>query len=294
MIDQNSPQPSEQMQGHLAYAGFGERFLAALIDGVIMGIAIGVILAPLSMAVGQDNVAGVQIGGNAFSIILSYLYYALFYQYKGATLGQSLMKIRVVNKDSQSALNWGETALREVLGKALSSIPVYLGYFWYFSSPTRQAWHDSIANSLVVKVDEDGNLKYTNEPVVTKPFLTWLFPAGCCLGVVLLVVIMGAAMASFFASLGGSNLPTTDQLREINSIQKDLNTTIENLNDVNVDIKLNGENVIDNLDELKQQLELNGQELQNLGTDAVDQLNELGNDVDDAVDNVNDAIDGIR
>jgi uncharacterized RDD family membrane protein YckC len=40
--------------------------------------------------------------------------------------------------------------MREVVGKTLSALPLALGYLWAFFHPKRQAWHDLIADTLVV------------------------------------------------------------------------------------------------------------------------------------------------
>ena len=43
-----------------------------------------------------------------------------------------------------------------VLAKTPSSLPLGLGYLWAFFHPRRQAWHDLIADTLVVRASRPG------------------------------------------------------------------------------------------------------------------------------------------
>ena len=37
-----------------------------------------------------------------------------------------------------------------LIGRYISTIPLFLGYFWMLWDPNKQTWHDKIANCLVV------------------------------------------------------------------------------------------------------------------------------------------------
>mgnify|MGYP003513805510 CR=1 FL=1 len=53
-------------------------------------------------------------------------------------------------------VDWLTAFMREVVGKTLSTLPLGLGYLWAFFHPRRQAWHDLIADTLVVRASRPG------------------------------------------------------------------------------------------------------------------------------------------
>ena len=87
-------------------------------------------------------------GGVFFLLLLAY--HVVFWGWKGTTVGGIICQLRVVRTDG--------TPLRvtEALVRALSSIfsiaVLGLGYFWILGDAERQAWHDKIAGTYVVKV----------------------------------------------------------------------------------------------------------------------------------------------
>ncbi len=66
-----------------------------------------------------------------------------------ATLGKKLLGLRVTDLYG-NRLSIGQAFGRN-LSKIISSLPCALGYLWAIWSPTKQAWHDSIAKALVIK-----------------------------------------------------------------------------------------------------------------------------------------------
>ncbi len=130
----------------IMYATFMQRFLAVLIDAVLVGLVVGVsgiILNPIFG--GEDGMFY-----NPLGIVLG-LGYAIFMltQY-GATLGKKALGIKVVKQEVGENLNPVDAFLREVVGKCLSSF-FLIGYLWMLWDPNKQTWHDKIAKSLVVK-----------------------------------------------------------------------------------------------------------------------------------------------
>jgi len=126
------------------YMGFGIRFGAALIDGVIVSIITGVLFgltlthwSPFPMF---------------WSLPLLLLYYWLFTGLRGQTLGKMAFGIKVVNAQGDRP-GLGVAALREVLGKLISTIALYLGFLWIAFDDNKQGWHDKIAGTCVVKVE---------------------------------------------------------------------------------------------------------------------------------------------
>nr|WP_169307909.1 RDD family protein [Allomeiothermus silvanus] len=67
----------------------------------------------------------------------------------GQTLGKRLMGIKVINAQGR-APGYGPAAMREVLGKILSALPLYLGYLVAVFHPEKRALHDLIGGTWVV------------------------------------------------------------------------------------------------------------------------------------------------
>ncbi len=124
------------------YMGFWIRFAAALIDGVILFIISSILIIPLRFIYGPAIV---------FDIFLFWLYYWLFTGLKGQTPGKMAVGIKVVNYQGDIP-GLGSAALREILGKVISTIVLCIGFFWVAGDRQKQGWHDKIASTYVVKV----------------------------------------------------------------------------------------------------------------------------------------------
>ncbi len=140
---------SQQGSTH-TYASFGQRLIAALIDGLVVFAVQFVLTMPFpKTAPGVQPTTGAMIAqmlGTLFALI----YYVYFIYKEGATPGKKVMKIRVVREDGQPLTVIG-AILREVVGKAVSGIVFGLGYLWVLWDKKKQAWHDKIAGTVVIK-----------------------------------------------------------------------------------------------------------------------------------------------
>ena len=120
-------------------AGFWRRFAAIFIDGLIIGVPVGILAA----AVHNDAVS-------ALWIVVGLLYFTYFEgSESGQTVGKRALGIRVIDFASGGSIGYGRAALRWI-GRLLSSIPCYLGYLWMLWDNENQTWHDKIANDVVV------------------------------------------------------------------------------------------------------------------------------------------------
>ena len=128
------------------YAGFWIRLAAAIIDGVII-MAISFILALFNL-----GAMGSWILLSWSWILLSWLYYWLFTGLKGQTLGKMAVGIKVVDEHGNMP-GLGVAAMREILGKTISAIVLYIGFLWIIWDKQKRGWHDKIANTYVVKVE---------------------------------------------------------------------------------------------------------------------------------------------
>jgi len=83
------------------------------------------------------------------ALILPWLYYWLFIGLKGQTIGKMAVGIKVVNV-AGCAPGLGRAALREIPGKIVSTIAIFLGFLWVIWDKRKQGWHDKIASTYVV------------------------------------------------------------------------------------------------------------------------------------------------
>ena len=144
-------------------AGVGTRFIAVIIDGIVLGIIgfiFGFIMAivyppPMpyeffSIAEYQDAATTYSLIINLGSLILSAAFYVYYLTNKdGQTPGKSAMGIRIVKLDD-SKLGIDDALLRNVLGYFISSLFLLLGYIWAIFDSKSQAWHDKIVNTVVI------------------------------------------------------------------------------------------------------------------------------------------------
>ena len=141
---QQSPPMSTQWTGGPTgpRAGFWRRAGAIFIDGIIIGVPLGIIAAIIQ----SDGVSLLWI-----AVALVYFTY-LEGSESGQTVGKRALGIRVIDFSSGSSIGYGRAALRS-FGRILSSFLCYLGYFWMLWDKEKQTWHDKIATTVVVPVD---------------------------------------------------------------------------------------------------------------------------------------------
>jgi uncharacterized RDD family membrane protein YckC len=127
-----------------ARASFGRRLGAALLDGLVLGLPLGVLAAAL-----PDEAELV----NALSFFVGVVYYVLLEGGRsGATLGKQALGIRVADLQDGGPIGYGRAVVRYV-GRILSTIPLLLGYFWMLWDREKQTWHDKLARCVVVPVE---------------------------------------------------------------------------------------------------------------------------------------------
>jgi uncharacterized RDD family membrane protein YckC len=78
------------------------------------------------------------------------LYHVGFWVWKGTTVGGIICNLRVIRTDG-APLQFVDALVRS-LTAILSLAVVGLGALWILKDPERQAWHDKIAGTFVVKV----------------------------------------------------------------------------------------------------------------------------------------------
>lgn len=153
------------------YAGFWLRFLALLIDNVVMGLGVIVILIPLIFLTGlrgfigefhpdeEMNDAGVfMLVGLVFllataSVVVTWLYHALMETSEWqATVGKKALGL-VVTDMAGNRVSFGRATGRH-FGKIITNIiPALIGYIMAGFTEKKQALHDMLAGCLVLRRD---------------------------------------------------------------------------------------------------------------------------------------------
>ncbi len=151
------------------YAGFWLRFLALVIDNVVMGFAFVLILIPLIFLTGlhellgqfhpneELNDAGIfMLIGLVFlaatvSPLLTWLYHALLESSEWqATIGKKALGLVVTDMAGQR-VSFGRSTGRH-FGKIITNmVPAFIGYIMAGFTERKQALHDMMAGCLVLR-----------------------------------------------------------------------------------------------------------------------------------------------
>jgi uncharacterized RDD family membrane protein YckC len=121
-------------------AGFWRRFVAALLDGILLGVVGFIIGAILGF---EGNAV------NGVTTLLGVAYYTYLEGSSGQTLGKKALGIRVIDLGGGGSIGYGRAFIRYI-GRYVSGIALLLGYFWMIWDKEKQTWHDKFANSVVV------------------------------------------------------------------------------------------------------------------------------------------------
>jgi uncharacterized RDD family membrane protein YckC len=122
-------------------AGFWSRFGGAFLDGLLLGVVQFALTAALKGA------------GYAIAIVISIAYFTYFEGGpSGQTLGKRGVGIRVIDFDTGGPIGYGRGFVRWI-GRYVSAIVFFLGYFWMLWDKEKQCWHDKFANDVVVPVE---------------------------------------------------------------------------------------------------------------------------------------------
>lgn len=131
------------------FVGFGKRFVAYMIDIVIIMfsafIVVMVLLFVLSFS--SEEAVGQMVMVVYFIVYVSY-FILMESSVKQATLGKRLFKIKVINENGTrlSLIN----SLGRTLGRLLSGAIMGLGYVMILFTKDKQGLHDKLAKTYVV------------------------------------------------------------------------------------------------------------------------------------------------
>jgi uncharacterized RDD family membrane protein YckC len=155
-----------QAVGARRYAGFWIRFVARIIDGIILGVVGFIITLPLRMILGFSAITVAQsqdpsqalamlpalLGTVGISllvnVILGVCYEGYFVSTKGGTIGKLALGLQIIRLDG-SRPSFG-LAVGRYFAQIVSAIILYIGYIMAGFDPEKRSLHDRICNTLVI------------------------------------------------------------------------------------------------------------------------------------------------
>jgi uncharacterized RDD family membrane protein YckC len=158
--------------GMVPLASMGKRFLARVIDGLIIGIPAGIIITVITLAMAPSAeeinsgsfdegdslglIATVFISAGVL-IVASVLYEVAMIATSGATVGKKVAGVKVVRMADGQLPGWGSAFGRWAIPYLCNLIPCVGGLIallcWlspFFDSVYRQGWHDKAAKTVVI------------------------------------------------------------------------------------------------------------------------------------------------
>lgn len=139
-----------QMRLGKRYAGFFQRFFALIIDHLILFLVTFLIILIFRGVLSSTAQAVMVAPWVQWLVFLPFFYHAFFESsVLQATPGKLLMRIYVADTQGARLSFW--RALARQLGKMLSGLIFNLGYFFALFTKNKQALHDLVAQSVVLK-----------------------------------------------------------------------------------------------------------------------------------------------
>ena len=135
---------------NLTLASIKKRSLAFFVDEMLLSfLLIFALWDSFSNAATTEEII---ILTNSFVLeymMMKIIYQGFFVMQYGATLGKLLMKIKIIEiktLDNPNVI----VSLNRAIFRVISEMIFYLGFLWGILNPSRQAWHDLTAKTLVV------------------------------------------------------------------------------------------------------------------------------------------------
>ena len=133
----------------VAYAGFGRRLAAWIIDTVILGIVSIIVSVIIVGGDADDASTGAQVAANTVAFAINWAYFAgMESSSKQASLGKMALGIVVTDVDGQRITFMRATG--RYFAKILSGLLLLIGYLMVLWTARKQGLHDKLAVTLVV------------------------------------------------------------------------------------------------------------------------------------------------
>lgn len=135
----------------MQYGGFWRRFVAVIIDTIIMML----IIMPIVLAVyGVEYMETTEPVSGPFDFFMNFIfpifYSILFWLKFAATPGKMVMGLKIVSAKDGSPISTGQ-AIGRYFAYIPSGLVFLLGYIWVAFDRRKQAWHDKLAGTVVIR-----------------------------------------------------------------------------------------------------------------------------------------------
>lgn len=149
--------------GH--YAGFVSRAIAILIDIVFISVSSSLVIWTIATAWSLLQLSAISrffgltpgtmlldpgVAGGIVVTSMFAMYNIFFWVTTGWTPGKAFMGLRVVTVDGKR-LSLPRAIVR-LVAYTMSTLPLFLGFFWAIIDNRRQGWHDKLAGTCVIYV----------------------------------------------------------------------------------------------------------------------------------------------
>ncbi len=199
--------------GHtIEVIGFGRRFLAYFIDGIILwivqlilGVCAGAVLVAMAEA-GEDAAIALNLLINCVALLISVGYFVVFWATTSQTPGKMAMGIKIIGVDG-TPVSWGKAFLRYI-GYIVSGLVLSLGFIWIAFDSKRQGWHDKIAGTYVVRKDTHFSPTDAVTFVPSDPGSSWIWVVivmaifiAIPICVIAILLLLGPAVGNVFSNI---------------------------------------------------------------------------------------------
>jgi uncharacterized RDD family membrane protein YckC len=143
------------------YGGFWIRLAAAIFDSIIVTVALFIVFFAIGLVAGIAGLAtglrpsatgsSVETVANLIYVVL-YVGYFIYFWGMGQTPAMRRLGLQVVDATTGAPIGFGRAALRYV-GYLLSALACDVGLIWAAFDPRKQGWHDKIARTVVIRVE---------------------------------------------------------------------------------------------------------------------------------------------
>ena len=145
------PAAQENLQGH--YAGFASRFLAFVVDVVIIIAVFVLILAAVNFVTSIVTGKSTNFNRSDIWVVIAFVawafvYFAHWWGLNGKSPGGALFGVQVLTDDGRDVS--GRRAIGRTLAFPLSFLILCLGFLGILLGDRRRALHDVIAGTVVV------------------------------------------------------------------------------------------------------------------------------------------------
>jgi len=141
------------------YIGVAIRFVAILVDAIIIVVISAILSFPLFVAavainVASGNVSAISLGPIAaltvIGLVVWFFYFTLLEGRYGQTIGKMALSIKVVRETDGGPIDYGEAAVRTVLRIVDGLFDYLAGAIFIWTSDKKQRLGDRAAHTVVV------------------------------------------------------------------------------------------------------------------------------------------------